>query len=82
MLTYCPPNMPPMLLTILMLTKCPQHASNTAYHPYACIVPSKHASEIALIPAQSSMLLIILTLLQCPQDETMIPPPISALNTP
>ncbi|MBW0551027.1 hypothetical protein O181_090742 [Austropuccinia psidii MF-1] len=61
-----PPNMPPMLLTILTLAVPTQHASNAAYHPYACSalptcldtpyhpnaggVPSRHASNIAYHP--------------------------------
>ncbi|MBW0576808.1 hypothetical protein O181_116523 [Austropuccinia psidii MF-1] len=43
----CPPDMPPMLLTILMLTVPSQHASDAAYHPYAHVVPSRHASTAA-----------------------------------
>ncbi|MBW0547770.1 hypothetical protein O181_087485 [Austropuccinia psidii MF-1] len=35
-----PPNMPPMLLTILTLAVPSRHASDAAYHPYTCIVPS------------------------------------------
>ncbi|MBW0489561.1 hypothetical protein O181_029276 [Austropuccinia psidii MF-1] len=31
----CPPDMPPMLLTILTLAVPSRHASDTAYHPYA-----------------------------------------------
>ncbi|MBW0517025.1 hypothetical protein O181_056740 [Austropuccinia psidii MF-1] len=39
--------MPPTQLTILTLAECPP---NTAYHPYACIVPSRHASNTAYHP--------------------------------
>ncbi|MBW0498986.1 hypothetical protein O181_038701 [Austropuccinia psidii MF-1] len=35
-LRLCPPDMPPMLLTILTLAVPSRHASNAAYHPYAC----------------------------------------------
>ncbi|MBW0562264.1 hypothetical protein O181_101979 [Austropuccinia psidii MF-1] len=75
-----------------------QHASNSAYHPYACSAP-RHAFDAAYHPyahsaiptclqspltlAQSSRMLMILTLLQPPQDETMIPlpsPPSPPLN--
>ncbi|MBW0506219.1 hypothetical protein O181_045934 [Austropuccinia psidii MF-1] len=35
-LVECLPDMPPMLLTILMFAVASQHASNAAYHPYAC----------------------------------------------
>ncbi|MBW0510856.1 hypothetical protein O181_050571 [Austropuccinia psidii MF-1] len=69
-----------------------QHASNTAYNPYTCIVPAQHASNVAYHPYARSALLTclqrpphtgpILMLLQPPQDETMMPPPISALTTP
>ncbi|MBW0497697.1 hypothetical protein O181_037412 [Austropuccinia psidii MF-1] len=41
----CLPNMPPMLLTILTLAVLSQHASDTAYHPYTCLVPSQNASN-------------------------------------
>ncbi|MBW0576337.1 hypothetical protein O181_116052 [Austropuccinia psidii MF-1] len=34
----------PTLLTILMLSDFPP---NTAYHPYACAVPSQHAPDTA-----------------------------------
>ncbi|MBW0539377.1 hypothetical protein O181_079092 [Austropuccinia psidii MF-1] len=75
-----------------------QHATDTAYNPYTCIVPAQHSSNAAYHPytwsalptclkrpltlAQSSRPLMILTLLQPPQDDTMMPPPISALTTP
>ncbi|MBW0494989.1 hypothetical protein O181_034704 [Austropuccinia psidii MF-1] len=45
-------------------------------------VPSQHASDAPLTLAQSSRPLMILTLLQPPQDEITMPPPISALTTP
>ncbi|MBW0560366.1 hypothetical protein O181_100081 [Austropuccinia psidii MF-1] len=45
-------------------------------------VPSQHASDTPLTLAQCSRMLMILILLQPTQDETMIPPPISALTTP
>ncbi|MBW0527231.1 hypothetical protein O181_066946 [Austropuccinia psidii MF-1] len=45
-----PPNMPPILLTILTLAVPSQHASKAPYHPYACGVPSRHASDAAYHP--------------------------------
>ncbi|MBW0577168.1 hypothetical protein O181_116883 [Austropuccinia psidii MF-1] len=59
-----PPDMPPMLLTILTLTVPSQHACNSAYHPYAHVVPSQHACNAAYHPYA-----------HCSQDETMMPPP-------
>ncbi|MBW0537202.1 hypothetical protein O181_076917 [Austropuccinia psidii MF-1] len=73
-----------------------RHASDTAYHPYAGIVPAQQASNTSYHPyacsalptclqhpltlAQSSRPLMILTLLQPPQDETtMLPPALSSL---
>ncbi|MBW0545321.1 hypothetical protein O181_085036 [Austropuccinia psidii MF-1] len=46
--------MPPTQLTILTLAECPP---NTAYHPYACVVPSRHAPNTTypyawLVPSQ------------------------------
>ncbi|MBW0592550.1 hypothetical protein O181_132265 [Austropuccinia psidii MF-1] len=38
--SQCPPNIPLTPLTILNLAVTSRHASNTAYHPYARIVPS------------------------------------------
>ncbi|MBW0528829.1 hypothetical protein O181_068544 [Austropuccinia psidii MF-1] len=70
----CPPNMPPMLHTILTISVPSQHASNAAYHPYACM-PARHAPDTACLGYP-------LTLLQPPQDETMMLPPISTLTTP
>ncbi|MBW0542481.1 hypothetical protein O181_082196 [Austropuccinia psidii MF-1] len=35
----------PTLLTILTLAECPP---NTAYHPYACVVPSRHHLSLRL----------------------------------
>ncbi|MBW0546142.1 hypothetical protein O181_085857 [Austropuccinia psidii MF-1] len=67
--------MPPMLLTIFNLAVPSQHASNSAYHPYACSA----LPTCLLNPPHTGL---ILTLLKPPQDETMMPPPISALTTP
>ncbi|MBW0563787.1 hypothetical protein O181_103502 [Austropuccinia psidii MF-1] len=58
----CPPNMPPLLLTILMLAVTSQHASNAAYHPYTLIVPAQNASDAAYHPYTHSALP---TCLQC-----------------
>ncbi|MBW0483244.1 hypothetical protein O181_022959 [Austropuccinia psidii MF-1] len=65
-----------------------QHASNAACHPYARVVPSRHASNAAyhpsahIVPSQHPHTGLILMLLQRPQDETTILPPISVLTTP
>ncbi|MBW0572615.1 hypothetical protein O181_112330 [Austropuccinia psidii MF-1] len=72
-----PPFTPPCTLLIL----------SAAYHPYTRGLPSQNASDTAYHPqahsaltlAQSSRPLMILTLLQPPQDETTMRPPISAL---
>ncbi|MBW0568243.1 hypothetical protein O181_107958 [Austropuccinia psidii MF-1] len=39
--------MPPTQLTILTLAECPP---DTAYHPYACVVPSQHAPNTTYDP--------------------------------
>ncbi|MBW0576809.1 hypothetical protein O181_116524, partial [Austropuccinia psidii MF-1] len=52
----CPPNMPPTLLTILMLAVPSRHDSDTSYHPYAHVVPSQHASNTAYHPYSHSAL--------------------------
>ncbi|MBW0564473.1 hypothetical protein O181_104188 [Austropuccinia psidii MF-1] len=72
-----PPLMPPRTCgsPSLHLWMPTQNASEAAYHPYACVVPSRNASNTPLTLALSSTLLMILMLLQCPQDETRIPPP-------
>ncbi|MBW0516669.1 hypothetical protein O181_056384 [Austropuccinia psidii MF-1] len=67
-------------------------ASNATYHPYARIVPAQHASDTAYHPYACGALPtclqcpphtgLILMLLQPPQDETTMLPPISALTTP
>ncbi|MBW0533904.1 hypothetical protein O181_073619 [Austropuccinia psidii MF-1] len=81
----CHPHPP---LCLLAPTACgvpSQHASDTAYHPYTCIVPTQYASDAAYHPYASGVPsrhasnapltgLIILMLLQPPQDETTIPP--------
>ncbi|MBW0521685.1 hypothetical protein O181_061400 [Austropuccinia psidii MF-1] len=41
-LAECTPNMLPTLLTILTLAEC---TPDTAYHPYACVVSSRHAPD-------------------------------------
>ncbi|MBW0525202.1 hypothetical protein O181_064917 [Austropuccinia psidii MF-1] len=75
----CPPNMPPMQLTILTLAVPSQHASDTAYHPYTRM-PSQHASDAAYHPYAHSDLPTCLQhclpslSLQCPPDMPPMPP--------
>ncbi|MBW0534281.1 hypothetical protein O181_073996 [Austropuccinia psidii MF-1] len=48
------PHMPPTLLTILMLAVPSQHASNPAYHPYACsVLPTCLRPCLPSLPLQS-----------------------------
>ncbi|MBW0580958.1 hypothetical protein O181_120673 [Austropuccinia psidii MF-1] len=83
----CPPDMPLMLLTILMLNSLPSlrswSASDTTYHPYAHIVLAQHASDTCGVPSQHASDAADHPY-ACipPQDETITPPPISALTTP
>ncbi|MBW0505798.1 hypothetical protein O181_045513 [Austropuccinia psidii MF-1] len=75
-----------------MLAVTSRHAYDAVSHPYACIVPSWHASNAAHHPYACSSLptclqcpphtSLILTLLQPPEGETTMAPPISALATP
>ncbi|MBW0556891.1 hypothetical protein O181_096606 [Austropuccinia psidii MF-1] len=81
-LVECLPNMPPMPLTILMLGECLPEMPPMLLTILMLAVPSQHASIAPLTLAQSSRPLMIFTLLQPPQDETMMLPPISALTTP
>ncbi|MBW0478718.1 hypothetical protein O181_018433 [Austropuccinia psidii MF-1] len=82
MLLRRPQDMPPTPPSTLLRPSPTHHLPSlrllppTTYHPYPLVVSSRHASNTAPTP------LTILMLLQCPQDNTKIPPPISALTTP
>ncbi|MBW0478306.1 hypothetical protein O181_018021 [Austropuccinia psidii MF-1] len=67
-LQHCPPSPPSPLLML----PHPRLIFSSAYNPCAPVGPSNYASNAAYHPYACGR----------PQDETMMPPPISALTTP